>query len=127
MNPLHAPQHVPSLEGQGVAVDEYLRAPDGAAVKDPRGGQGDLGSRRSAHSGLIEPGDSSEIRRYPAAVTEHKAPVPADKADATAEVVKLVAKSPAEVSQGAGLGRVLSMEEGQARLAAYAKPERVED
>ena len=60
-------------------------------------------------------------------MTEYKVPVPADKADATAGVVKLVAKSPAEISQGAGLGPVLSPEEGQARLAAYATPTKGHD
>ncbi len=40
---------------------------------------------------------------------------------------KLVAKSAAEVSQGAGLGKVLSPEEGRARIAEYATPTKVED
>ena len=117
----------PSHEGQGVAVGDHLRAPDGAAVNESTRRAGGLGPRRSAHAGPIEPGDSSEIRRYPAAVTEHKAPAPADKADATPGVVKLVAKSPAEISQGAGLGTILSPEEGQARLDAYATPAKGDD
>jgi hypothetical protein len=36
-------------------------------------------------------------------------------------------KPSAEVSQGAGLGRVLSPEEGRARIADYATPTKVED
>jgi hypothetical protein len=47
--------------------------------------------------------------------------------DGTAEPLQLVAKSKAELSQGAGLGQPLSAEEGRARLAAYATPARVED
>jgi hypothetical protein len=41
--------------------------------------------------------------------------------------LKLVAKAAAEVSQGAGLGKVLSPEEGRARIAEYATPTKVED
>lgn len=44
-----------------------------------------------------------------------------------APAMKLVAKAPAEVSQGAGLGQVLSTDEGRARLAEYATPAKVED
>ena len=43
------------------------------------------------------------------------------------EKLKLVAKSAAEVSQGAGVGKVLSLEEGRGRIAAYATPTKVED
>ena len=46
---------------------------------------------------------------------------------APAKPLKLVAKSAAEVSQGAGLGKVLSPEEGRARIAEYATPTKVED
>jgi hypothetical protein len=41
--------------------------------------------------------------------------------------LKLVAKAAAAVSQGDGLGRVLSPEEGRARIAEYATPTKVED
>jgi hypothetical protein len=41
--------------------------------------------------------------------------------------LELVAKSAAETSQGAGLGKVLSLGEGRTRLAEYATPSRVED
>ncbi len=47
--------------------------------------------------------------------------------EAAPQVLKLVAKGPAEVSQGAGLGQVLSAEEGKARIASYATPTKVED
>lgn len=40
---------------------------------------------------------------------------------------KLAAKAAAEVSQGAGLGKVLSPEQGRARIAEYATPTKVED
>lgn len=50
-----------------------------------------------------------------------------DKAGSNPGVVKLVAKSPAEISQGAGLGVVLSPEEAQARLDAYATPAQGDD
>jgi hypothetical protein len=43
------------------------------------------------------------------------------------ETLKLVAKSAAEISQGAGMGKALSPEEGRARIAAYATPTRLED
>jgi len=60
-------------------------------------------------------------------VTQRRLPVPASKADNARTVLKLVARRPAEVSQGAGLGQVLSAEEGKARLARYATPTNVED
>ena len=41
--------------------------------------------------------------------------------------LKLVAKAAAEVSQGAGLGKVLSPEEGRVRIGKYAMPIKVED
>lgn len=41
--------------------------------------------------------------------------------------LKLAAKIAAEVSQGAGLGRVLSLNEGRARIAEYATPIKVAD
>lgn len=47
--------------------------------------------------------------------------------EAAPQVLNLVAKAPAEVSQGAGLGQVLSAEEGKARIASYATPAKVED
>jgi hypothetical protein len=48
-------------------------------------------------------------------------------AEAAPNPLKLVAKSAAETSQGTGLGQVLSAEEGQARIAAYATPTKIED
>lgn len=47
--------------------------------------------------------------------------------EAAPQTLNLVAKSPAEVSQGAGLGQVLSADAGRARIAAYATPAKVED
>jgi len=47
--------------------------------------------------------------------------------EAAPKPLTLVAKSGAEVSQGAGLGKVLSVEEGRARIAEYATPTKVED
>ena len=47
--------------------------------------------------------------------------------EAAPKPLKLVAKSAAEASQGAGLGKVLSPEEGRARIAEYATPTKVED
>ena len=47
--------------------------------------------------------------------------------EAVPKPLKLVVKSAAEVSQGAGLGKVLSSEEGRARIAEYATPTKVED
>jgi hypothetical protein len=47
--------------------------------------------------------------------------------DVAAQPLTLVAKSAAEVSQGAGLGQVLSAEEGRAHLGEYATPAKVED
>lgn len=117
----------PVSKALGVAAGDQLQNADGASVKESTRRAGDPGFKRSARPGPIQPGDSSEIRRYPAAVTEHKAPAPADKADATPGVVKLVAKSPAEISQGAGLGTILSPEEGQARLDAYATQAKGDD
>jgi Protein of unknown function (DUF2384) len=47
--------------------------------------------------------------------------------EAEPKPLKLVAKAAAEVSQGAGLGKVLSPEEGRAQIAEYATPTKVED
>ncbi len=41
--------------------------------------------------------------------------------------LKLVAKAAAEATHGAGLGKVLSPEEGRAQIAKYAMPTKVED
>jgi hypothetical protein len=49
------------------------------------------------------------------------------ESEAVPKPLKLVAKSAAEVSRGAGLGNVLSVEEGKARIAAYATPTKIED
>jgi hypothetical protein len=46
--------------------------------------------------------------------------------EAATNSMQLVAKAAAAVSQGEGLGRVLSPEEGRARIAEYATPTRVE-
>jgi hypothetical protein len=51
----------------------------------------------------------------------------ATEPEAAPERLKLVAQSAAEVSQGAGLGKVLSPEEGRARIAEYATPTKIED
>ena len=47
--------------------------------------------------------------------------------EAAPKPLKLVARSAAEVSQGAGLGRLMSPEEGRAWIADYATPTKVED
>jgi Protein of unknown function (DUF2384) len=47
--------------------------------------------------------------------------------EAAQKPMKLVARAAAGVSQGAGLGKVLSPEEGRARIAEYATPTKVED
>ena len=47
--------------------------------------------------------------------------------EAAPKPLKRVAKATAEVSQGAGLGRVMSLEEGRARIADYATPTKVDD
>jgi hypothetical protein len=49
------------------------------------------------------------------------------ESEAVPKPLKLVAKSAAEVSRGAGQGNVLSVEEGKARIAAYATPTKIED
>jgi hypothetical protein len=49
------------------------------------------------------------------------------ESEAVPKPLKLVAKSAAEISQGTGLGTVLSVEEGKARIAAYATPTKIED
>ena len=48
-------------------------------------------------------------------------------AESEAGPLNLTAKSSAEDSQGAGLGKVLSAEAGRARIAEYATPTKVED
>lgn len=47
--------------------------------------------------------------------------------DAAPEPLTLIVKSGAEVSQGVGLGKVLSAENGRARIAAYATPTKIDD
>jgi hypothetical protein len=51
----------------------------------------------------------------------------AAETDAAPKPLKLVAKATVAVSQGAGLGEVLSVEQGRARIAAYATPNKIED
>ena len=51
----------------------------------------------------------------------------AAKPKAAPKPLKLVAKSAATVSQGEGLGKVLSPEEGRARIVKYATSTKVED
>ena len=51
----------------------------------------------------------------------------ADEPEGASAPLTLIAKSAAEVSQGAGLGKVLSAEEGRARIVEHATPTRVED
>ena len=117
----------PVSKAIGAAAGDHLRAPDGVAVKGSTRRAGGLGPKRSARPGPIQPGDSSGIWRYRVRVTEHNPPAPANQADLPPGIVKLVAKSPAEISQGAGLGPVLSPEEAQARLAAYVTPAKGDD
>jgi hypothetical protein len=47
--------------------------------------------------------------------------------DTDVQPLKLVPKSATEVSQGAGLGKAVSVAEGRALLAGYAAPARIED
>jgi hypothetical protein len=47
--------------------------------------------------------------------------------EAAPKPMNLIAKSAAKASQGAGLGKLLSAEEGRARIADYATPTKVED
>jgi hypothetical protein len=47
--------------------------------------------------------------------------------EAAPQPLKLVAKSAVKVSQGAGLGKVLSPEEGRAQIAEYVTPTKIED
>ena len=51
----------------------------------------------------------------------------AAETEGTSQPLKLLAKSAVEVSQGAGLGQVLSAEEGKVRIADYTTPAKVED
>ena len=51
----------------------------------------------------------------------------AAESESAQKPLKLVAKSAGEVSQGAGVGKVLLPEEGRARIAEYALPTKVED
>ena len=44
------------------------------------------------------------------------------ESDVAPETLKLVAKAPPEVSQGEGLGALVSPEEGRERLATFASP-----
>ena len=46
--------------------------------------------------------------------------------EAAPKPLKLVVKASAEASHGGGLGKVLSPEEGRARIAEYATPTKVE-
>lgn len=51
----------------------------------------------------------------------------ADEPEAAPRPLTLAAKSAASVSQGGGLGKVLSPAEGRARIAEYATPTKVDD
>jgi hypothetical protein len=97
---------------------------------------------KSSHSDLIEVGElvaefsDAATKLSPAArkrLLAHKARFRelivkiVAESEAVTKPLKLVAKSAAETSHGKGLGKVLSAEEGQARIAAYATPTKIED
>lgn len=87
---------------------------------------GRLVAEFSATAARLSPEARKRLIARKARLKELVAQIAAEPESAT-EPLKLVAKSVAEVSQGAGVGNVLSPEEGRARIAAYALPIKVED
>lgn len=87
---------------------------------------GRLVAEFSATAARLSPAARKRLIARKARLKELVAQIAAEPESAH-EPLKLVAKSAAEVSQGAGVGKVLSLEEGRARVAAYATPTKVED
>ena len=102
------------------------------AQRNPKSSRGEL----AALGKLVAEFSTTAARLSPAARTRLLARMArfkeiivqiAAEPEAAPKPLKLVAKAAAEASQGAGLGKVLSAEEGRARIAEYATPTKVED
>jgi hypothetical protein len=102
------------------------------AQRNPKARRGDLAevgklvAELSAMAATLSPAARKRLiagkERFKKLVVEISA-----EPEAAPKPVKLVAKAAAEASQGAGLGKLLSAEEGRARIADYATPTKVED
>ncbi|MGC9272143.1 hypothetical protein [Acidiphilium sp.] len=80
----------------------------------------------SATAAMLSPAARKRLIARRARFKELVAEIAAEP-ETTPTPVALAAKNRAEVSHGAGLGTVLPLEEGRARIAAYAVPARIED
>ena len=87
---------------------------------------GKLVAAFSATAARLSPAARKRLIARKARFNELVAQIAADPETAQ-KPLKLVAKAAAEVSQGAGLGQVLSPEEGRARIGKYATPTKVGD
>ncbi len=102
------------------------------AQRNPKFSRGDLNdvgklvAEFSATAAKLSPAARKRLIARKAQFKELIAQI-ADEPGGASTPLTLIAKSAAEVSQGAGLGNVLSAEEGRARIVEYATPTRVED
>ena len=87
---------------------------------------GRLVAEFSATAARLSPAARKRLIARKARLKELVAQIAAEPETAN-EPLKLIVKSAAEVSQGAGVGKVMSPAEGRARIAAYATPTKVED
>ena len=87
---------------------------------------GKLVAEFSATAASLAPAARKRLIARKARFNELVAQIAAEP-DAAQTPLKLIAEAAAEVSQGGGVGRVSSPEEGRARIAEYATPTRIED
>jgi hypothetical protein len=102
------------------------------AQRNPKSSRGELTevgklvAEFSATAARLSPAARKRLLARKARFKELIAQIAAEP-EAAPKPLNLVTKAAAEVSQGAGLGKVLSPEEGRARIAEYATPTKVED
>jgi hypothetical protein len=103
------------------------------AQRNPKSSRGDLAevgklvAEFSATAANLSPAARRRLIARKERFKKLIAEIAAEPEAATPKPLKLVAKAAAAVSQGGGLGPMLSPEEGRARIAEYATPTKVED
>lgn len=100
--------------------------------RNPKSSRGDLTevgrlvAEFSATAAKLSPAQRKRLIARKAQFKKFIAEIAAEP-EAPPQPLKPVTKSAAETTRGAGLGQVLSAEEGRARIADYATPAKVED
>ena len=96
------------------AIGKLVAEVGAAAARLPAGAQKRLAAR------------SAELRKVMTEIATRPNASVSSASVSTEQPLKLVARGPAEVSQGEGLGAVLSGQQGRERLAAYATDTKIE-